>query len=121
MTRRIAQLIEEKENKLKLFDTRIPDIKNARTLEDSPKIEVSILDIEEVLPLILRKESQQHEVTMSKENKNQNEKRTTETKLTGKKDRKMSKKKAKIERLHKVPEGTSQKENLQNLNFAEIS
>jgi hypothetical protein len=36
---------------------------------------------------------------MSKENKNQNGKRTTETKLTGKKARKLSKKKAKIERL----------------------
>jgi hypothetical protein len=36
---------------------------------------------------------------MSKENKTQNEKRTTEMKLIGKKARKMSKKKAKIERL----------------------
>jgi len=43
---------------------------------------------------------------MSKENKNQNEKRTTETKLMGKKARKLSKKKAKIERLQQVPEGT---------------
>jgi hypothetical protein len=36
---------------------------------------------------------------MPKENKNQNEKRTIEMKLTGKKARKMSKKKANIERL----------------------
>jgi hypothetical protein len=36
---------------------------------------------------------------MSKENKNQNEKRITETKFTGKKARKLSKKKAKIEKL----------------------
>ena len=61
-----------------------------------------------------RKESQQHIVTMSKEDKNQNGKRNTETKLTGKKARKLSKKRDKIEKLQKVPEGTSQEENLQN-------
>ena len=114
-------MIEEQENKSKLFDTRSLDIKTIRTLEDSQKIEVFVSDIEEVLPLSLRKESQQHEVTMSKENKNQNEKRTTETKLTGKKARNLSKKKAKIERLQQVPEATSQKENLQNFNFVKIS
>jgi hypothetical protein len=70
MTRRIAQLIEEQENKSKLFDTRSPHVKAARTLEDSQKIEVSISDIEEVFPLSLRRESHQCEVTMSKENKN---------------------------------------------------
>jgi hypothetical protein len=58
---------------------------------------------------------------MSKEDKNQNGKRNTETKLTGKKARKLSKKRAKIEHLQKVPEGTSQKENLQNWSFVEIS
>jgi hypothetical protein len=99
MTRRIAKLIEEQENKSKLFDTRSPDVKVARTLEDSQNIEVSISDIEEVLPLNSRKESQQHEVPIPKENKNQNGKRTTEIKLMGKKARKLSKKKAKIERL----------------------
>jgi hypothetical protein len=119
MTRRIAQLIEEQENKSKLFDTRSPDVKAARALEDSQKIEVSVSDIKEVLPLSLRRESQQCEVTMSKENKNQ--KRITEMKLTGKKARKLSKKRAKIDMLQKIPEGASQKENLQNLNFAEIS
>jgi hypothetical protein len=55
---------------------------------------------------------------MSKEDKNQNGKRNTETKLTGKKARKLSKKKAK---LQKEPEGTLQKENLQNWSFARIS
>ena len=35
MTRKIAQLIEEQENRSKLFDTRIPDVKAARELEDS--------------------------------------------------------------------------------------
>jgi hypothetical protein len=58
---------------------------------------------------------------MSKENKNQNGKGITEMKLTGKKARKLSKKRAKIDRLHKIPEGATQKENLQNLNFVEIS
>jgi hypothetical protein len=99
MTRRIAQLIEEQENKSKLFDTRSLDVKAARALEASQKIEVSVLDIEEVLPLNPRKEYQQREVPMSKENKNQNGKRITKTKLTGKKARKLSKKKAKIEKL----------------------
>jgi hypothetical protein len=42
-------------------------------------------------------------------------------KLTGKKARKLSKKRAKIENLHKVPDGTSQKENLQNWSFTRIS
>jgi hypothetical protein len=58
---------------------------------------------------------------MSKENKNHNGKRITEMKLIGKKARKLSKKRAKIDRLQNIPEGASQKENLQNLNFAEIS
>ena len=67
------------------------------------------------------KESQQREVTMPKEDKNQNGKRNTETKLTGKKDRKLSKKRDNIDKLQKVPEGTLQKENLQNWNFVRIS
>jgi hypothetical protein len=58
---------------------------------------------------------------MSKEDKNQNGKRNTETKLTGKKARKLSKKMAKIEKLQKILEGTSQKEKLQNWSFVEIS
>jgi hypothetical protein len=58
MTRRITQLIEEQENKSKLFDTRSPDVKVARALEDSQKIAVSVSNIEEVLPLSLRRESQ---------------------------------------------------------------
>jgi hypothetical protein len=58
---------------------------------------------------------------MSKENKNQNGKRTTEMKLTGKKARKISKKRAKIEKLQKIPDGASQKEKLQNWSFAGIS
>jgi hypothetical protein len=58
---------------------------------------------------------------MSKENKNQNGKRITETKLTGKKARNLNKKKAKIEKLQKIPEGTSQQDTLQNWSLIEIS
>jgi hypothetical protein len=64
------------------------------------------------------KESQQCEVTMPKEDKNQNGKRNTETKITGKKARKLSKKR---EKLQNVLEGTWQKEGLQNWNFVGIS
>jgi hypothetical protein len=42
---------------------------------------------------------------MSKGDKNQNGKRNTETKIIGKKDRKLSKNKVRIEKLQKVPEG----------------
>ena len=84
-TRRIAQLIEEQENQAKLFPTRDLDIEVGRTLEDLQKTEVPIPDREEVLPLNLRKESQHREVTMPKEDKNQNGNRNNEMKLTGKK------------------------------------
>jgi hypothetical protein len=58
---------------------------------------------------------------MSKDDKTQKGKRTTETKLTRKKARKISKKRAKFEKLQKVPEGTLQTENLQNWSFIGIS
>jgi hypothetical protein len=60
------------------------------------------------------KDHQQREVTMPRGDKNQNGKRNTETKLTRKKARKLSKKRSKIEKLQKVSEETLQKENLQN-------
>jgi hypothetical protein len=100
MTRRITQLIEEQENKSNLFDTRSLDVKE---LGDSQKIGVSIPDIDEVVLLSLGKEPQQCKVTMPKENKNQNEKRTTDMNLKGKKDRNLSRKRAKINRLQRVP------------------
>jgi hypothetical protein len=104
MTRRITQLIEEQENISKLVDTRNIDVEAARTLEDPQKTEVLTPDKEKVLPLNIRKESQQCAVTMLKEDKNRNGKQTTQTKIIGKKARKQSKKRAK---LQKVPEGTS--------------
>jgi hypothetical protein len=121
MNRRITHLIEEHKNRSKLFNTRDPDVEVARTLEDPQNIEVPILDKEEGSPSNLRKESQQHEVTMPKGDKYQNRKRHNETNLTRKKDRKLSKKRDKIDKLQKVPEGTSQKEKLQNCSFTRIS
>ena len=46
MTRRITHLIEEQENISKLFNTRNPNVKAARTLEDSQETEVPILNKE---------------------------------------------------------------------------
>jgi hypothetical protein len=76
-------------NRSEPFNTRDSDVKVARTLEEPLKIEVPIPD--KGSPANLRKGSQQREVTMSKEDKNHNIKRNTETKLTGKKARKLSK------------------------------
>jgi hypothetical protein len=42
-------------------------------------------------------------------------------KITGKKARNLNKKREKLEKLQEVPEGTSQKEGLQNWNFVGIS
>jgi hypothetical protein len=106
---------------LKLFRTRNLDVEVERTQEDSQKSGAPTPDREEVLPLNPMKESQQHEVTIPKEDKNQNGKRNTKTKITRKKARNLSKKREKIEKLQKVPEGTSQKEGLQNWNFTGIS
>jgi hypothetical protein len=58
---------------------------------------------------------------MPKGDKNQNGKRNTRTKIIGKKARNICKKREKIEKLQKVPEGTSQKEGLRNWNFIGIS
>jgi hypothetical protein len=58
---------------------------------------------------------------MPRGDKNQNGKRNPVTQITGKKARKLSKKKAKLEKLQEVPEKTSQKEGLQNSNFVGIS
>jgi hypothetical protein len=58
---------------------------------------------------------------MPRGDKNHNGKRNTKTKLTGKHDKKLSKKRSKIEKLQNVAEGTSQKEKLQNWNFVGIS
>jgi hypothetical protein len=99
ITRKITHLVEEHNNRSKPFNTSNPDVEVARTLEEPLKIEVTILDKEEGSPANLRKGSQQREVTMSKEDKNQNGKMHTEMKITGKKARKLSKKISKIDKL----------------------
>ena len=107
MTRRIAHLIEEQRNMLKLFNIRDLDVEVARTPEDPQNTKVPIPYTNEVLPLISRKEYHQCKVTLPKEDKNQNGKRNIETKITGKKAQKLSKKRDKIDRLQKVPEETT--------------
>jgi hypothetical protein len=99
MTRKITYLMEEQGNRSKLFDTRDLDVKVVRTLEEPQRTKMNVPDDEEVFPLNPKNEYRQHEVTMSKEDKNQNEKRITKMKLIGKKYRKTSKKKAQIKRL----------------------
>jgi hypothetical protein len=99
MTRRISHLIEEQENRSKLFKTRNLDVEVERTQEDSQKTEAPTLDKEEVFPLNPRKEYQQREVTMPRRDKNQNGKRNNETKINGKKARKINKKRENIEKL----------------------
>jgi hypothetical protein len=51
MTRRIAHLIEEQENRSKLFKTRNLDVEVERTQEDSQKTEAPTPDRKEVLTL----------------------------------------------------------------------
>jgi hypothetical protein len=75
---------------------------------------------EKVLPSTPLKDPQQCEVTLIKEDKNNNGKRNPRMQIIGKKERKLSKKKAKLKKLQEVPERTSQKEGLQNLNFVGI-
>jgi hypothetical protein len=76
-----------------------------RTPEDLQKTEVPIPNSDELLPLISSKESHQHEVTLPKEDKNHNGKRNSETNLTGKKARKLSKKRSKVKKFTTRPLG----------------
>jgi hypothetical protein len=104
MTRRITHLIEEQENKSKLFRTKNLDVKFERTHEDLRHLSVQesrepTPNREEVLPLNPSKDHQQCEVTTPREDQNQNGKRNIETKITGKKARNINKKKEKIEKL----------------------
>jgi hypothetical protein len=76
---------------------------------------------EEAFHLNPLKDPQQCEVAMLREYKNKNGKRNPVTQITGKKARNLNKKKAKLEKLQEVPEKTSQKEGLQNLNLTRIA
>jgi hypothetical protein len=118
VARRIAHLIEEREDNAKLFRYQDLNVRAERVQEQESRAPTPE-PMKEETPIL--NPTPQREVTMPKEEKNQNGKRLTETKLTGKKSRKLMKKKAKLEKLQNVPEGTPQKENMQNLNFARIS
>ena len=107
MTRRIAHLIEEQKSRSQIFNTSNSDVEAKRTLEDPQEIELRILDKEEVLHKNPRKNFQQCEVTKTKEEKTQNDKSITETKLTIKKASKLRKKRDNTERLQEVLEETS--------------
>jgi hypothetical protein len=76
---------------------------------------------EEVLISETMKDPPQYEVTMPRGDKNNNGKRKPVTQITGKKSRKLNKKKEKLQKLQEVPRRTSQKEGLQNWNFVGIS
>jgi hypothetical protein len=67
------------------------------------------LEREEVLPLNPMKYPPQCEVIMKKGDKNDNGKRKPVIQITGKKARKISKKREKLEKLQEFPENTSQK------------
>jgi hypothetical protein len=56
---------------------------------------------------------------MLRKDKNNNGKMNLDTQITGK-ERKLSKKKAKLDKLQEVPERTSEKRSLQNLNLTKI-
>jgi hypothetical protein len=126
MARRITHLLKEQENQSNLPRTRNLDVEVERTWEDLKHLFVQesrapTPDKEEVFSLKPRKDHQQRKVTMPRGDKNQNGKRNTKTWITGKKARNLSKKKENLEKLQEVPEKTSQKEGLQNLNFVGIS
>jgi hypothetical protein len=70
MTRRIAHLIEEQENRSQIFKTIKLVVEVGITQEDSQNTKAPTLDREEVLPLNPRKESQQREIIMPKGDKN---------------------------------------------------
>jgi hypothetical protein len=114
-------LISEQENRSKLLRTKNLNHEFEITQEDSQTSREPTPDGEAILISNPMKESQQCEAAMQKEDKNHNEKRKIEMKITGKKARKINKKREKVKKLQKGPEGTSQKEDLQNWNFIGIS
>ena len=106
MTRRIAHLIGEQKRRSHIFNISNSDVEAKRTLEDPQKIEVYIFDTKEVLSRNPKKYFPRREVTKTTEDKHQNGKSITEMKLTGKKDRKLRKKRANTVRLQEVLEDT---------------
>jgi hypothetical protein len=122
------RLIEEQEDNSKQHRTKELAVKVERTKEGLNNL--SIQEISIATPEIVREGTltaeyvrahQQCEVLSPGENKNTNGKRNPETQITGKKARKLNKKKAKLEKLWEVLEKTSQEIDLQNLNLARIA
>jgi hypothetical protein len=69
MTRRIAYLMEEQENRSQLLNTSDLDVKAIRVLEEPQKTKIPNPYDEGVLPLDMKKEPKQCKVTMSREDK----------------------------------------------------
>jgi hypothetical protein len=114
MARRITRLIEEWEDNSKQLRARNLVVEVEITQEDLENLSIqksreSTPETvrEEVLPSNPVKDPQLCEVTMPRGDKNKTGKRNHETQITGKKARKLSKKKAKLEKLQEVPERTS--------------
>ena len=107
MARRIAHLLEEQENQSKLLKTKYMDAKVERTQEEWRHLFVQEsrepTPEREVLPLNPMKYPPQCEVIMPRGDKNDNGKRKPVIQITGKKARKRSKKRAKLEKLQEAP------------------
>jgi hypothetical protein len=128
MARRITHLLEEQEDKSKKLRARDLVVEAERTQEglknlsmQKRKTPTPEIVVEGVLPSNSLKDPQQCKVAMLRRYKKKNGKRNPEMQITGKKDRKLSKKKEKLENLQEVLERTSQKEDLQNLNSVGIA
>jgi hypothetical protein len=125
MARRIVHLLEEQENQSKLLKTKDMDVEVERTQEDWRHMYVQESRAptpkrEEVLPLNPMKDPSQCEVIIPIGDKNDNGKRKLVIQIIGKKARKISKKREKLEKLQ-VSENTLQKKDFQNSNFVGIS
>jgi hypothetical protein len=110
ITRRIERLIEEQEDKPKQQRARELDVEVEIMQEDLKNLPMQEIRIptmelmrEEILPSNPLKEHQQREVTMLRKDKNKTGKRNLGTQITGRKVRKLSKKKFKLEKLREVP------------------
>jgi hypothetical protein len=119
MARKMARLIQEQEDNSKQLRARDlvvevermqEGLKNLSMQENREPTPETVR--EEVLPSNPMKYPQQCEVTMLRKDKNKNGKRNPKTQITGKKERNLSKKKEKLQKLQEVPERTSQKEGL---------
>jgi hypothetical protein len=111
MGRRITHLLEEQENQSNLLNTKDMDVNVERTQEDWRHLSVQksrapTLEREEVLPLNPMKHPPQCKVIMPRGDKNDNGKRKPVIQITGKKVRKLSKKREKLEKLQEALERT---------------